>query len=379
MRLATQAVHVGQRPDPATGATVPPIHVTSTYTQASPGTDRGFDYSRSINPTRANLEAVLAALEGGPSCAAFASGMAAITAVLHSLGPGQTVVACGDLYGGSYRVLEQVFRPWGLDSVYAEDATLQAFERLIDKGTKLVWLETPTNPLLRVLDIGAIADMAHAVGAKLAVDNTFATPVLQRPIALGADFVVHSTTKYVGGHSDLIGGAVIAARAELLEPIRAYQNAAGAIPGPFDCYLTQRGIKTLPLRMERHCFNASRIAEHLSGHKRLERVIYPFLPDHPDHDLARRQMSSGGGIVTLAIKGGREGAFRFCEGIKVFALAESLGGVESLVNYPAMMAQRSIPEAVRQARGVTDGLVRLSVGIEAVDDLIEDLEQALAF
>ncbi|MFQ5491048.1 MAG: trans-sulfuration enzyme family protein [Phycisphaerae bacterium] len=379
MRPATQAVHVGQKPDPTTGATVPPIYTTSTYTQASPGSDKGFDYSRSINPTRVNLEEVLSSLEGGRGCATFASGMAATTALLHTLRPGQKVVAYSDLYGGTYRVLEEVFRPWGLESVYTDDTDPQAFARLVDDRTKLVWLETPTNPLLRVLDIRAIAEIAHQVGATLAVDNTFATPALQKPIELGADFVVHSTTKYVGGHSDIIGGAVVAARAELIEPINFYRNSTGAVPGPFDCYLTHRGIKTLPLRMERHSLNAFQIAEHLTGHKNLEKVIYPLLPDHPDRELAGRQMSSGGGIVSLVVKGGQEGAFRFCERTQVFALAESLGGVESLVNHPAIMTHGSIPKEIREARGVTDGLVRLSVGIEAIEDLIEDLEQALAF
>ncbi len=378
MKLATQAIHVGQAPDPTTGATVPPIYATSTYTQASPAEHKGYEYSRTRNPTRTNLEQCLAALEGGQACAAFASGMAATTAVLSTLSPGDAVLAYSDVYGGTYRVMERVFRRWGLKTRYTDDTAPAAFQKLVDTDTKIVWLETPTNPLLRVLDIAAVAKIAHDAGAWLVVDNTFATPALQQPIALGADLVVHSTTKYIGGHSDVVGGAVIAARAELLEPISFYQNAAGGVPGPFDVYLTHRGLKTLPLRMERHCFNAARIAEQLRGHKSLDSVIYPWLTGHPDHELARRQMSGGGGIVSVAVRGGLNGARRFCERTRVFSLAESLGGVESLVCHPASMTHASIPREVREARGLTDGLVRLSVGIEDIGDLIDDVEQALS-
>ncbi|MCP4245965.1 MAG: cystathionine gamma-synthase [bacterium] len=386
MKPATTAIHVGQDPDPSTGATIPPIYTSSTYTQESPGQTKGFDYSRSVNPTRNRLEACLAAMEGGSDCATFASGMAATAGVLSTLSPNDTVVAYADVYGGTYRILERVFVPWGLRTRYTDDTSPTAFARLIEQtasgadggGVKLVWLETPTNPLLRVLDIAAIAELAHQAGAKLAVDNTFATPALQQPLALGADCVVHSTTKYIGGHSDVIGGAVITAEAGLMEPIRFYQNAAGGVPGPFDVYLTHRGLKTLPLRMERHSANARRIAEHLEGHRALESVVYPGLPSHPDHDLAARQMNDFGGIVTIVVKGGRDGACRFCERTQVFSLAESLGGVESLVNHPAIMTHASIPKDIRESRGITDGLVRLSVGIEDVGDLIDDLESALS-
>ncbi len=377
MDISTRAIHTGQDPDPTTGATIPPIHLTSTYTQASPADHKGYEYSRTGNPTRANFEKVLADLEEGQACAAFASGMAATTAVTSLLRPGDRAVAYGDLYGGTYRVWEQVFRPWGLEISYTDETSPATFAKLIDAKTKLVWLETPTNPLLRILDIKTIAEIAHERGAILVVDNTFATPVLQQPLALGADVVVHSTTKYLGGHSDVVGGAVIVAKAEQLEPISFYQNAAGGIPGPFDCYLAHRGVKTLSLRMERHCSNALEIAKHLQGHKNLESVVYPGLSDHPDHQLAAEQMKGSGGIVTLVVKGGRDGAYRFCERIKVFALAESLGGVESLVNHPGVMTHGAIPQEIREARGISDGMVRLSVGIEAVADLIADLDQAL--
>ncbi|MCB9850242.1 MAG: cystathionine gamma-synthase [Phycisphaerales bacterium] len=377
MRLATTAIHVGQDPDPVTGATVPPIHVTSTYTQESPGVHKGYEYSRTANPTRVALEKCLAAIEGGAAATAFPSGLAATTAMLATLRPGDSVVSYGDVYGGTYRLMETVFRPWGLDARFTDDPDPKAFDALIDKTTKLIWLETPTNPLLRVLDIKAIADVAHARGVRLAVDNTFATPALQQPLTLGADYVVHSSTKYLGGHSDVIGGAVICKQAEWAQPIAYYLNAAGSCPGPFDAYLTHRGIKTLKVRMDAHCQNAAAIAEHLMGHGALSKVIYPKLMNHPDHAIASRQMSGGGGIVTMEFKNGFAAAKSFCERVKVFSLAESLGGVESLVNHPAIMTHASIPKEIREARGVTDGLVRLSVGIEDTQDLIEDLEQAL--
>ncbi len=379
MNFATRAIHVGQRPDPATGATIPPIHVTTTYTQQAPGQNKGYDYSRSINPTRENLEAVLASIENGAAAASFASGLAATTAIFHNLKPGDNVVAYSDLYGGTYRLMENVFRHWGLDARYTDDNTPESFKQHIDGNTRLVWLETPTNPLLRLLDIQAIADIAHDAGAKLAVDNTFATPVLQKPIDLGADYVVHSTTKYIGGHSDVVGGAVICRTAEDFEPVAYYQNAAGGVSGPFDCYLTHRGIKTLSIRLERHCHNAMRIAEHFEHHPKLESLAYPGLQNHPDHELAKRQMSAFGGIVTIVVKGGRDGAFTMSQRTRLFSLAESLGGVESLVNHPAIMTHGSIPVEIRESRGITDGLLRLSVGIEDADDLIADLEQALDF
>jgi cystathionine beta-lyase/cystathionine gamma-synthase len=375
-RFATRAIHVGQEPDPATGATVPPIHPSSTFTQESPGKHKGYEYSRSSNPTRRGLEQCLASLEGGSACAAFGSGSAATAAVIGTLLPGDKVLAYADIYGGTFRLLKDVFEGFGIIPVFAEHTSPSAFANLIDGKTKIVWIESPTNPLLRCLDIPTIARIAHDAGAKLAVDNTFATPALQLPLTMGADYIVHSTTKYIGGHSDVIGGAVIVKDESLIERIAFLQNAIGAVPGPFDCYLQQRGIKTLAIRMERHCTNAAGIAEHLAGHAKLTRVIYPFLADHPDCELAKRQMCAGGGMVTIVFRDGAA-AIRFCENVKVFSLAESLGGVESLACHPAIMTHASIPREIREARGVTDGLVRLSVGIEEVDDLLADLDQAL--
>jgi cystathionine gamma-lyase len=375
--FATRAIHAGQEPDPATGATIVPIYATSTYTQAAPGQHKGYEYSRSGNPTRTALETCLAALEGGERGLAFASGLAATTAVLSLLRPGDEVAAAADLYGGTYRLLERVFRPWGLVARYTDDPSPAAFARILTPKTKLVWIETPTNPLLQILDIAGIAEVAHKAGALLAVDNTFASPYLQQPLRYGADLVIHSTTKYLGGHSDVVGGAVIGRR-ELLQPIAFYQNAAGGVPGPFDAWLTLRGIKTLALRMERHCANARQLAAWLAEQPQVERVYYPGLPSHPGHDLARRQMRDFGGMISVRLRGGKEGAQRFMTRTKVFSLAESLGGVESLACHPATMTHASIPADVREARGVTEGLVRLSVGIEDVDDLREDLRQALA-
>lgn len=375
--FATRAIHAGQDPDPATGATIVPIYATSTYTQTAPGEHKGYEYSRSGNPTRTALETCLASLEGGEFGLAFASGLAATTAVLLTLRPGDEVLAAADLYGGTFRLLERVFKPWGLKARYTEDPTPEGFAAEITPATKLVWIESPTNPLLQILDIAGIAEVAHRAGARLAVDNTFASPALQQPLRLGADYVVHSTTKYLGGHSDVVGGAVIGAKS-LLEPVKFYQNAAGGTPGPFDCYLVLRGVKTLALRMERHCANARDLAEWLSRHPLVDRVYYPGLPAFPGHDLARRQMRDFGGMISLRLKGGGEAARRFVSRTRLFSLAESLGGVESLVCHPATMTHASIPAEIRSARGVDDGLVRLSVGIEDVEDLRRDLAEALA-
>ncbi len=375
--FATRAIHAGQDADPATGATVVPIYATSTYTQEAPGRHKGYEYSRSGNPTRTALETCLAALEGGERGLGFASGLAATTAVLSRLRPGDEVVAAADLYGGTYRLLERVLKPWGLVSRYTDDPSPQGFARLVGTATKLVWIETPTNPLLQILDIAAIAAVAHDAGALLAVDNTFASPYLQQPLRLGADLVVHSTTKYLGGHSDVVGGAVVGRR-DLLEPIAFYQNAAGGVPGPFDAWLTLRGLKTLAVRMERHCHNARRLADWLRRQPQVEHVYYPGLEDHPGHDLAARQMKDFGGMISMRLRGGGEAARRFLPRTRLFSLAESLGGVESLVCHPATMTHASIPAEIRLARGVDDGLIRLSVGIEDADDLEEDLRQALA-
>jgi cystathionine gamma-lyase len=374
--FATLAIHAGQEADPATGATVVPIYATSTYTQESPGHHKGYEYSRTGNPTRTALETCLAALEGGERGLAFASGLAATAAVLSILKPGDEIAAAADLYGGTYRLLERVFKPWGLVARYTDDATPKGFAMIITPTTRLVWIETPTNPLLQILDIAALADLTHRAGAVLAVDNTFASPFLQQPLRLGADIVVHSTTKYLGGHSDVIGGAVIGGR-ELLQPIAFYQNAAGGVPGPFDAWLTLRGVKTLAVRMERHCANARHLASWLAEHPRVERIYYPGLPNHPGHEVACRQMRDFGGMISISIRGGKAAALRLLSRTKLFSLAESLGGVESLIGHPATMTHASIPAELRQARGVDDGLVRLSVGIEDVSDLQEDLQRAL--
>jgi len=375
--FSTLAIHAGQDADPATGATVVPIYATSTYTQESPGHHKGYEYSRSGNPTRTALETCLAALEGGERGLAFASGLAATTAVLSLLKPGDEVAAAADLYGGTYRLLERVFKTWGVVSHYTEDASPSGFSQIITPRTRLVWIETPTNPLLQILDIAAIASLAHRAGAVLAVDNTFASPFLQQPLRFGADLVVHSTTKYLGGHSDVIGGAVIGSR-ELLQPVAFFQNAAGGVPGPFDSWLTLRGIKTLAVRMERHCANARQLATWLAEHPRVQRIYYPGLPSHPGHEMARRQMRDFGGMISIHLKGGKDAALRMLTRTKLFSLAESLGGVESLIGHPATMTHASIPAEIRQARGIDDGLVRLSVGIEDVSDLQADLRQALA-
>ncbi len=374
--FSTQAIHVGQDADPATGATVVPIYATSTYTQAAPGEHKGYEYSRTGNPTRAALETCLAALEGGERGLAFASGLAATNAVLAQLKPGDEVAAAADLYGGTFRILERVFKPWGLIARYTDDPSADGFRKIITPKTKMVWLETPTNPLLQIIDIAAIADLAHKAGAVLAVDNTFASPYLQQPIKLGADLVVHSTTKYLGGHSDVVGGAVVG-RKDLMAQIAFYQNAAGGVPGPFDSWLVLRGIKTLAVRMDRHGSNAAQLADWLVKHASVARVYYPGLASHPGHDLAKKQMRNFGGMISISIKGGKDAALKFLTRTKLFSLAESLGGVESLVCHPATMTHASIPLDIRLARGIDDGLVRLSVGIEDVADLREDLERAL--
>lgn len=376
--FSTRAIHAGQDADPATGATVVPIYATSTYTQAAPGVHKGYEYSRSGNPTRAALETALAALEEGERGLAFASGLAATTAVFGALlRPGDEVAASADLYGGTFRLLERVFKPWGLTAKYTDDSSPAGFAQIITPKTKLVWIETPTNPLLQVLDIAAIAEVAHKHGAKLAVDNTFASPYLQQPLKLGADLVVHSTTKYLGGHSDVVGGCVVGSK-ELTDAIKFYQNAAGGVPGPFDSYLVLRGLKTLAVRMDRHCDNAVSLASWLAQHPAVAQVYYPGLPDHPGHAVARKQMRAFGGMISLKLKGGIPAAQSFLTRTKLFSLAESLGGVESLVCHPTTMTHASIPKDVREARGVDDGLIRLSVGIEDATDLRADLERALS-
>jgi len=387
-RFDTLAIHAGQPPDPATGAIMVPIYQTSTYVQEGLGKHKGYEYSRTGNPTRAALEACLAALEGvdlGQATygLAFASGMAAIDTVLRLVGPGEHVLVGDDVYGGTYRLFQRVLAAYGLAFDYVDMGDLDAVAAALRPETRLLWLETPTNPLLKVADIAAIAELVRqrerSGGFRqrpyIAVDNTFATPYLQRPLALGADIVVHSTTKYLGGHSDVVGGAVVTTDAHVYERLKFLQNAVGAVPGPMDCWLVLRGIKTLSLRMERHCANAHRIAATLAEHPAVERVLYPGLPMHPGYEVARRQMRDFGGMISFIVKGGLEAAKRVVTRTKLFALAESLGGVESLIELPALMTHASVADSPLR---VEAGLIRLSVGIEDGEDLLDDLRQALA-
>lgn len=376
MKFSTKAIHVGQEADPTTGATIVPIYQTSTYTQERVGEHKGFDYSRTVNPTRVALEKQLASLEGAPYGSAFASGMAATAAVLNLLSAGDHAIVTDDLYGGTYRLFSKVLARYGLEFTYVDMSDLAAVRAAIKPNTKLFWIETPTNPLLKLIDVRAIVEMRGS-GQLVAVDNTFATPYFQQPLALGADVVVHSTTKYIGGHSDVVGGVAITANPQLHETIKFHQNAVGGVPGPHDAWLTSRGAKTLALRMREHARNAQEVAEFLESHDGVARVYYPGLPSHPQYELAKRQMSGFGGMVSFVLEGPQERALDFAHRLKYFSLAESLGGVESLICHPARMTHGSIPKEDRERRGVTDGLLRLSVGIEDVDDLIEDLDAAL--
>lgn len=378
--LATRVIHAGQSPDPSTGAVMPPIYATSTYAQKSPGEHQGFEYSRSQNPTRMAYERCVADLEGGEAGYAFASGMAAISTILELLDSGDHVLAMDDLYGGSFRLFHRVrersanlkFTFAGLEDVGQARAALQP-------DTRMIWVETPTNPMLKMVDIAAMAELAREVDAILVVDNTFATPLLQRPLELGADIVVHSATKYLNGHSDMVGGMAVVGNPELVEPMGFLQNSAGAVQGPFDSFLALRGLKTLALRMQAHCESAETIARWLQDHEQVKKVFYPTLDNHPQKALVEKQMGGlGGGMVSFEIKGGPEAARRFLENTEVFTLAESLGGVESLVNHPAIMTHASVPEDKRAALGISDALIRLSVGVEHIDDLTADLEQAFA-
>ena len=379
MKFATRAIHAGQEPDPSTGAVMTPIFQTSTYAQAGLGEHKGYEYSRSGNPTRTVLETCLAALENGRYGLAFASGLAAEQAALSLLSAGDHLVSCDDLYGGTYRLFERVYKRYNVETSYVSaSADVAAYEQAIRPNTKMLWLETPTNPLLVLVDIRALAEMAHRHRLLVVVDNTFASPYFQQPLQLGADIVVHSTTKYINGHSDVIGGALVMNDSTAYESIKFYQNAAGGVPGPFDAWLTLRGIKTLAVRMRQHAENAMTVARFLSEHPRVEKVYYPGLLSHPDHELARRQMSGFGGMVSFQFKGDYDAVTRMVRRFKVFALAESLGGVESLVCHPASMTHASIPREIREARGLTDTLLRLSVGIEDAEDLLADLEQVLA-
>lgn len=378
MKFSTKAIHAGQEPDPTTGAIIPPVYQTSTYVQEGLNQHKGFEYARTQNPTRFALEECLAALEGAKYGLCFGSGLAAEGNIMNLLSSGDHVICGDDVYGGTYRLFEKVWKRYGITFTYVDASDASKVKAAIQPNTKMIWIETPTNPLLRLCDIKAIAEVAKAGKQITVVDNTFASPYLQNPIALGADIVVHSVTKYIGGHSDVIGGAVLTSRDDLYETLKFHQNAVGAVPGPWDCWLVLRGVKTLAVRMEAHQKNAMTIAQYLEKHPAVEKVMYPGLPSHPQHALAKAQMNGFGGMVSFVLKGGEESARQFLGSTKLFSLAESLGGVESLVCHPVSMTHGSIPKAERDARGVVDALVRLSVGIEDIDDLVKDLETGLA-
>jgi len=376
--FATRAIHAGQPPDPATGAVITPIYATSTYAQESPGKHKGLDYARSHNPTRYAYERCLPDIEGGKHGCAFSSGRAAAGTVLELLDSGAHVVALDDLYGGTRRLFERVRRrSAGLDFTYSTLASHKELLAAIKPKTKMIWVETPSNPLLKLVDLAMVAEVARAKGILAVADNTFASPWVQRPLEHGFDIVVHSATKYLNGHSDLIGGVAVTSSKEIGEKLTFLQNAIGSVPSAFDCFLVTRGLKTLALRMQRHCENALAIAQWLEGHAKIERVFYPGLKSHPQRALAKRQMAAGGGMVSAIVKGGEKTALRFLERCEIFTLAESLGGVESLIEHPAIMTHASVPAEVRGEIGISDALVRLSVGVEDVEDLIADLEQAL--
>ena len=376
----TRAIHAGQEPDPTTGAIMTPIYTSSTYVQDSPGVHKGYDYSRSINPTRKALEACIADLEGSSHGFAFASGMSASATVLELLSSGDHVIAMDDLYGGTYRLFENVRkRSAGLDFTFCDLSDLENLSASINSKTKMIWVETPTNPLLKIADLQAISDFAQRNNLISVCDNTFCSPFVQNPLELGFDIVVHSATKYLNGHSDLIGGVVVCSndQEKLASEILYLQNAVGSIMSPFDSFLLLRSLKTLPVRMERHCSNAEQIASFLESHNSIEKVIYPGLESHPQHDIAKKQMNGFGGMISVVLKGGLESARIFLERTELFSLAESLGGVESLIEHPAIMTHASIPPEIREEIGISDGLVRLSVGIESIEDLIEDIDKSL--
>jgi cystathionine beta-lyase/cystathionine gamma-synthase len=375
--LDTLAIHAAQDPDPQTGAIMPAIQLSTTFAQDGPGKHRGFEYSRTGNPTRSTLERCVAALEGGRHGIAFSSGCAATTALLQLLRPGDHVLACDDVYGGTFRILERLFVPMGITVTWVDMTQARNVERAMSPSTRLIWVETPTNPLLKIVDIAAVAAIARKRGVPVAVDNTFATPVLQRPLELGAQLCVHSTTKYLNGHADVVGGAIVTSNDELAERLRFVQNAAGAVPSPFDCYLVLRGLKTLPVRMRQCSQTAGELAVWLARHPAVERVLYPGLRSHPQHALAARQMALSGGMVTIIVRGGFRAAVRALSRVRLFICAESLGGVESLIEHPASMTHASVPEPVRASLGIAAGLIRLSVGLEHGSDLRADLEQAL--
>ncbi len=376
--FSTRAIHVGQEPDPATGAVIVPIYQTSTYAQSEVGVHKGYDYSRTSNPTRAALEACLASLDNGQFGMAFASGMAAEDTLLHLFESGDHVIACDDVYGGTFRLFRRVLERAGLRFSFVDATDISNVQAALEERTRLIWIESPTNPLMKLIDIRAIAEVAHQRGIVVAVDNTFASPYCQRPLDLGADVVHYSTTKYLGGHSDVVGGALVTSDEALAERLRFLQNAVGGVPGPFDSWLVLRGVKTLALRMRQHSSNAMEVGCYLERHRKVKRVYYPGLESHPQHDLARRQMVGGfGGMLSFEVEGGADVAREVARRTRLFTLAESLGGVESLIELPALMTHASLPAERRAEIGLDDGLIRLSVGIEETEDLIADIEQAL--
>jgi cystathionine beta-lyase/cystathionine gamma-synthase len=378
VRFATRCIHAGQDPDPLTGSVTFPIYLTSTFVQEEPGKHKGFVYSRTGNPTRSALEQNIAALEDGKQGLAFASGLAASTAIAGLLRPGDHLLISDDVYGGVYRLVDRFLREWGIQVSFVDATDMDAMRRSFRKDTRMVWIETPSNPLMKVIDIEAVAALAEQNGSLLVVDNTFASPYIQNPLKLGAHIVFHSTTKYLGGHSDIVGGAIVTSDDSIYERLKFLQNTFGGVPSPFDCWLVLRGIKTLHVRMERHSSNAQRLADYLASHRQVKEVYYPGLASHPQHDIAKRQMRRFGGMMSFRLKGGAHESARFLKSLKIIALAESLGGVESLAECPALMTHASIPREKRIALGITEDLIRLSVGIEDVEDLMEDLEQALA-
>jgi cystathionine gamma-lyase len=377
-RFETKAIHAGQRPDPTTGAVMTPVYLTSTYVQDGPGEHKGFEYSRTRNPTRDALQGCLAALENGKHALAFASGLAATDAVLHLCSVGDHAILSDDLYGGTFRIADKVFKRAGLELSFVDLTDLKAIEAAFRPNTKLLWAETPTNPMLKICDLAAIAELCSKRSVLSVCDNTFATPFFQRPLDLGIDLVAHSMTKYLNGHSDVVAGALVMRKDDLHEKLAFLQNAVGAVPGPLDSFLVLRGLKTLHVRMERHEQNARQVAEALLRHPKVEKLTWPGLPSHPQHALAKRQMSGFGGMLTFVIKGGLPSARAFLKGVRLFACAESLGGVESLIEHPAIMTHASVPAETRKKLGIDDGLIRLSVGIENGQDLVDDLLQALA-
>lgn len=377
-RFETRAIHAGQEPDPTTGAIMTPVYMSSTYVQSSPGVHRGYEYSRTHNPTRKAYEACLANLEGGKHGFAFASGCAASTTILHLLKAGDHVIAGDDMYGGSFRLMDKVIRHNGIDFSFVDLTNPENFSKAVKPNTKMLWLETPTNPMLKLVDIRKLSALAKAKGVITVVDNTFMSPYFQRPLELGATIVVHSTTKYINGHSDMVGGALVVSDDQLAEKIQFLSNSMGGIQGAFDSFLAMRSLKTLPIRMKAHASGAMTMAKHLEKHPKVERVIFPGLESHPQHALAKEQMSGFGGMITFYVKGGLSAARVLLENVRIFALAESLGGVESLIEHPAIMTHASVPAETRKQLGIDDALVRLSVGIEDIDDLVRDIDQALA-